>query len=216
MRNSGSPAYPNKGSLGFSLIEMLIAVAIVSAVMAVVMRGIIQMQQRSNTESTTVDVSQQTRDFIDQMVRDIHNVGYPPPQVVNGAPVCTDNAAVACGVISYTPTQIIYEGDLDGSGTVYRVYVQLQPGAGGTCPCILQRGAIRKSDALAGTAPTYFTEVNGVLNSGNGLGGATYAISLPGPGSYTSYGTADVFDAYDVGGGAVGTCTTIVGLLQHP
>jgi prepilin-type N-terminal cleavage/methylation domain-containing protein len=209
MRNSGSPAPTNKGSLGFSLIEMLIAVAIVSAVMAIVMRGIIQMQQRSNTESTAVDVSQQTRDFIDQMVRDIHNVGYPPPQVVNGAPVCTANAAVSCGVISYTPTQIIYEGDLDGSGTVYRVYVQLQPGAGGRCPCTLQRGAIRKSDALAGTAPTYFTEVNGVLNSGNGAGAATYAISLPGPGSYTSYGTADVFDAYDVAGGAVGTCTTI-------
>ena len=91
----------------------------------------------------------------------------------------TDNAAVSCGVISYTPTQIIYEGDLDGSGTVYRVYVQLQPGPGGTCPCTLQRGAVRKSDALAGTVPTYFTEVNGVLNSGNGLGGATYAISLP-------------------------------------
>jgi prepilin-type N-terminal cleavage/methylation domain-containing protein len=209
MRNSGSPAHTNKGSLGFSLIEMLIAVAIVSAVMAVVMRGIIQMQQRSNTESTTVDVSQQTRDFIDQMVRDIHNVGYPPPQGLNGAPVCTANAAVSCGVISYTPTQIIYEGDLDGSGTVYRVYVQLQVGPGGTCPCTLQRGAVRKSDALAGTVPTYFTEVNGVLNSGNGLGGATYAISLPGPGSYTSYGTADVFDAYDVAGGAVGTCTTI-------
>ena len=210
MRNSGSPAYPNKGSLGFSLIEMLIAVAIVSAVMAVVMRGIIQMQQRSNTESTTVDVSQQTRDFIDQMVRDIHNVGYPPPQVVTRpAPVCADNAAVSCGVISYSPTQIIYEGDLDGSGTVYRVYVQLQPGPGGTCPCTLQRGAVRKSDALAGTAPDLFHEVNGVLNSGNGLGGATYAISLPGPGSYTSYGTADVFDAYDVGGGLVGTCTTI-------
>jgi type II secretory pathway pseudopilin PulG len=211
MRNSGSPAYSNKHLLGFSLIEMLIAVAMVTAVMAVVMRGIIQMQQRSNTESTTVDVSQQTRDFIDQMVRDIHNVGYPPPQVVTSAVAagCSANVAIACGVISYSSTQIIYEGDLDGSGTVYRVYVQLQPGAGGKCPCVLQRGAIRKSDALSGTAPTYFTEVNGVLNSGNGLGGATYPISLPGPGSYTSYGTADVFDAYDVSGGAVGTCTTI-------
>jgi prepilin-type N-terminal cleavage/methylation domain-containing protein len=211
MRNSGSPIHSNKSSLGFSLLEMLIAVAVVSAVMAVVMRGIIQMQQRSNSESMTVDVSQQTRDFIDQMVRDIHNVGYPPPQVVTSAVAagCTANVAIACGVISYTPTQIIYEGDLDGSGTVYRVYVQLQPGAGGTCPCILQRGAIRKSDALAGTAPTYFTEVNGVLNSGNGAGTATYAVSLPGPGSYSSYGTADVFDAYDVSGTAVGTCATI-------
>jgi type II secretory pathway pseudopilin PulG len=188
---------------------MVVATAIVTSVLAVVMGSIMQIQQRSKSESTAVDVSQQTRDFIDQMVRDIHNVGYPPPQVVNGAPVCTGNAAIACGVISYSPTQIIYEGDLDGSGTIYRVYVQLQVGAGGTCPCTLQRGAIRKADALGGTAPTYFTEVKGVLNSGNGFGGATYTISLPGPGSYTSYGTADVFDAYDVGGGAVGTCTTI-------
>ncbi|MGH9503955.1 MAG: PilW family protein [Terriglobales bacterium] len=209
MRNSGSPTRSNKSSLGFSLIEMLIAVAMVSAVMAVVMRGIIQMQQRSSTETSTVDVSQQTRDFIDQMVRDVHNVGYPPPQVFNGAPACTGVATVACGVISYSPIQIIYEGDLDGSGTVYRVYVQLQVPAGGKCPCTLQRGAIRKSDALAGTLPTYFTEVNGVLNSGNGAGAATYPISLPGPGNYASYGTADVFDAYDVAGGAVGTCTTI-------
>jgi len=182
MRNFGSPTHSRTGSCGFSLIEMLIAVAIVSAVLAVVMGGILQMQQRSKTEGTTVDVSQQTRDFIDQMVRDIHNVGYPPPQVLSGAPACTGNSAVACGVISYSPTQIIYEGDLDGSGTVYRVYVQLQVGAGGNCPCTLQRGAIRKSDALAGTAPTYFTEVNGVLNSGNGFGAATYPISLAGSG----------------------------------
>jgi len=99
---------------------------------------------------------------------------------------------------------------LDGSGTVYQVYVQLQVGAGGTCPCILQRGAIRKSDALAGTAPTYFTEVNGVLNSGNGFGGATYLIGLPGPGSdnILRHGETCLMPT-DVSGGAVGTCTTI-------
>ena len=207
MENFGSPARPNTGSRGFSLIEMLVAVAIVAAVLGVVMNGIMQMQQRSKTESTKVDVSQQTRDFVDQMVRDIHNVGYPPPLVINGAPACAGSASIACGVISYTPTRIIYEGDLDGSGTVYQVTVQLQAGTGGTCPCTLQRGVVRKSDLPS--APTYFAEVDGVLNSGNGLGGATYPISLPGPGSYSSYGTADVFDAYDVSGGSVGTCTTI-------
>jgi len=182
-------------------------VAIVSAVLGIVMNGILRMQQRSKTESTKVDQSQQTRDFIDQMVRDIHNVGYPPPQVINGAPACAGSASIACGVVSYTPTRIIYEGDLDGSGIVYQVTVQLQAGTGGVCPCILQRGVVRKSDLPS--TPTYFAEVNGVLNSGNGLGGATYPISLPGPGSYSSYGTADIFGAYDVSGGAVGTCTTI-------
>ncbi len=106
MRNFGSAVRPNAGSRGFSLIEMLVAVAIVSAVLGIVMNGILRMQQRSKTESTKVDQSQQTRDFIDQMVRDIHNVGYPPPQVINGAPACAGSASIACGVVSYTPTRI--------------------------------------------------------------------------------------------------------------
>jgi prepilin-type N-terminal cleavage/methylation domain-containing protein len=198
---------------GFSLIEMLIAVAIVTAVIAVVVQGITKMQRRSFVEGSKIDTVQETRDFIDQMVRDIHNVGYPAPKVnpfpgANCNP--TDNANVACGLIYFSPTQIKYEADLDGSGTVYQVWVQLAVGPSGGCPCILQRGAITKAQVLAGTPPTYFTEVNGVLNSGDGTGNATYAISLAGSGSYTTYGTADVFASYDSNAtlNPVGTCTT--------
>src|SRR5437763_2538706 len=198
---------------GFSLIEMLIAVAIVTAVIAVVVQGITKMQRRSFVESSKVDTVQETRDFIDQMVRDIHNVGYPAPKVnpfpgANCNP--TDNANVACGLIYFSPTQIKYEADLDGSGTVYQVWVQLAVGPSGGCPCILQRGAITKAQVLAGTPPTYFTAVNGVLNSGNGAGAANYTISLPGTASYTTYGTADVFSSYDSTAtlNPVGTCTT--------
>jgi prepilin-type N-terminal cleavage/methylation domain-containing protein len=199
---------------GFSLIEMLIAVVIIMAVLGVVVQGIVKMQQRGSVESSKVDTVQETRDFIDQMVRDIHNVGYPPPKVnpsvganCNG----TDNANVACGLIYFSPTQIKYEADLDGSGTVYQVWVQIVAGSNGKCPCILQRGAVTKTAALGGTAPTYFTEVNGVLNSGDGTGNATYTISLPGSGSYSTYGTADVFSSLDSNGttlNPVGTCTT--------
>ena len=199
---------------GFSLIEMLIAVAIVTAVIAVVVQGITKMQRRSFVEGSKIDTVQETRDFIDQMVRDIHNVGYPAPKVnpfpgANCNP--TDNANVACGLIYFSPTQIKYEADLDGSGTVYQVWVQLAVGPSGGCPCILQRGAVTKAQVLAGTPPTYFTEVNGVLNSGDGTGNATYTISLPGSGSYTTYGTADVFSSLDSDGtilNPVGTCTS--------
>jgi len=198
---------------GFSLIEMLIAVAIVTAVIAVVVQGIVKMQQRSFVESSKVDTVQETRDFIDQMVRDIHNVGYPPPKVnPNPGANCTtvNNQNVACGLIYFSPTQIKYEADLDGSGTVYQVWVQLAAGPSGGCPCVLQRGAITKTLAMGGTNPTYFTEVNGVLNSGDGTGNATYTISLTGSGSYTTYGTADVFASYDSNAtlNPVGTCTT--------
>lgn len=189
---------------GFSLLEMMAAVAIIMIVIGVAVQSMIMMQTRSFAETSKVDTMQETRDFVDQMVRDIHDVGYPPPNIT-GATSCVNNANAACGVILFSPTQIKYEGDLDGSGTVYQVWLQLLVPASGHCPCILQRGAITKAQALANQSPTYFTEVNGVLNSGdgtnnNGSGASTYGVSLPGSGDYSSYTTSDVFDAYDTNG----------------
>lgn len=196
---------------GFSLIEMMIALALVTIVLAVVFEGIVQTQQRNFAETAKVDTVQETRDFVDQMVRDIHDVGYPPGRVITGNPNCVNNAAVSCGLISFSPTQIKYEGDLDGTGTVYQVWVQLAAGPNGNCPCILQRGLITKAAALGGNVPTYFTEVNGVLNSGNGAGVANFPVVLAGAGNYAAYSTADVFQAFDINANPVGTCdpTTI-------
>jgi type II secretory pathway pseudopilin PulG len=210
---------------GFSAIEMLIAIALLMAVMGVAVKAMQEMQQRSASESSKTDTAQETRDFIDQIVRDIHGAGYPPARAQSwGAgivPLCTNptgvlnpqgfwnNPAVACGVISYNHNQIIYEGDLDGTGTVSTVTVDIvpAPGGGGTCPCILRRGLQTKLLALAGTPLQYFTEVNGVLNSGNGAGGSIFGVTLPGPGNYNAYNSADIFDAYDVNGNPVAPCT---------
>jgi type II secretory pathway pseudopilin PulG len=184
-------------SQGFSLLEMMAAFGILMIVIGVAVRGMIMMQTRSFAETSKVDMVQETRDFVDQMVRDIHDVGYPPSRVKATNPNCATDEAVSCGLISFTPTRIQYEGDLDGTGTVYEVFMQLAVPASGKCPCTLQRGVISKHDWLAlGKTPDYYTEVNGVLNSGDGTGAATYAVSLPGGGSYSTYATADAFDAY--------------------
>jgi hypothetical protein len=158
---------------------------------------------------------QDTRDFIDQMVRDIHGVGFPPPRVtIQGAnPYCTNNqfngqvnAAVrmnpniACGITAFSTTNVVYEADLDGTGTVSVIFLNLVPGINtATCPCILQRGVVTKAAWVAnpGLVPQFFTTVNGVLNSGNGAGAATLPVVLSGPGNYLPYTTSDVFDAYD-------------------
>ena len=96
----------------------------------------------------------------------------------------------------------------DGTGTVYRVWMQLAVPASGSCPCIVRRGVLDKATVVANPAvlPTYYTEVNGILNSGDGAGGSTYGISLPGPGSYSTYANADVFQAYDLNAARVGAC----------
>lgn len=196
--------------LGFSLIEMLTAMFIISIVMAIAVRGMRDAQQRSTAESSKVDTVQETRDFIDQVVRDVHDVGYPSTKVLNKPLAsCVGNASIACGIIYFSSTQVQYEGDLDGSGTVSQVWLLIQPPQGSTtCPCVLQRGVITKAAAIGGSTPTYFTEVNGILNSGNGAGAATYAINLYGPTNYAAYGTADVFDAYQTDGAQfVGPCT---------
>jgi len=186
-----------RGLSGFSLLEMMVSLVILTAVLAVVVEGMIQMQQRNSSENSKVDTVQQTRDFVDQMSRDIHDVGYPPGRVVNNNPGCANNPSVSCGLIMFSPTQIRYEGDLDGTGTVYQVWMQLLVPASGNCPCTLQRGVLTKAAALGGAQPTYFAQVNGVLNSGNGTGGSLYPIGLPSSGAgYNAYASADVFDAY--------------------
>lgn len=209
---------------GFSAMEMLITLALLTIVLGVVVKGIIELQARNFNENGKVDAVQETRDFIDQMTRDIHGTGYPPPAVMNQAnPRCADglgnitaavrnNANVACGIVAFSTTSVQYEADLDGTGTVSVVYLQLVPPTGTTnCPCQLQRGTVTKAQWVANNAiiPAYFTTVNGILNSGNGAGAATYSLSMAGKGTYTSYGVADAFDAYDANSGLITTACSL-------
>ncbi len=215
-RNYSSPG--GKSQRGFSAIEMLITVVLLTVVLGVVVKGMTDMQRRSFSETSKMDTVQDTRDFIDQMVRDVHDVGYPPARAVgvvggapNATPYCTDplatgvvtaavrnNISIACGIVRYSPTSLVYEADLDGTGTVSVVFLSLVAN-GGNCPCILQRGVVSKQQWVLNNAivPQYFTTVNGVMNSGNGAGAATFPLVVPGTGNYAAYATADVFDAYD-------------------
>lgn len=219
---------------GFSAIEMLISVALLVIVLGVVVKGVMELQARNFAETGRVDAVQESRDFIDQMARDLHGTGYPSPAVTSsGYGQCADghgnltpvrsNVNVACGIVAFSPTSVQYEADLDGSGTVSVVFLQLVTPNGSTnCPCQLQRGTVTKAQWVANNniVPAYFTTVNGVLNSGdgtgttggipNGSGAPTYAISLSGPGTYTSYGNADVFTGYNAAAYPMTTACTLI------
>jgi type II secretory pathway pseudopilin PulG len=232
--NDDSRRCPVSHQLGFSAIEMLIAVALLMAVLGVVVKGMTDMQKRSFSESSKMDSVQDARDFIDQMVRDIHMTGYPPPRAtaIGGVtPYCTDangtgvpniamrdNPNVACGIVQFSPIKVIYEGDLDGSGTVSTVVLQLIVGNGGTCPCVLQRGVVTKQAWLANNPPLYFTTVNGVLNSGDGAAppASTFGVTLSGPGNYAAFSRADVFDAYVADGTPFPAVSCSLGEINTP
>ncbi len=152
---------------GFTLIELMVSVAILTVVVGVVVEGLTKLMQRNTIETTKVDLTQQSREFMDQIVNDIHQAGYPDLKTFDPAtkPLGYADPGVATpGLVNATPSSLQFEGDVDGTGTVSEVFIQLSP-LNGPCPCIIQRGAISKALWQGGALPSYYTEVTNVNNT---------------------------------------------------
>lgn len=204
---------------GFSLVELMIVLVVLTLVMGVVFQQMIQVQQRSRVEDTKLDMTQEGREFVDEMVRDLHQSGYPPARTFAPGVIAnnTDSRA-AVGIASISSTSITFEGDVNGDGNVDSVrYTLIADPANGTgqCPCLLQRSQVAKVNGTAPTAqPTnYSTEVQNVINSGlAGGGGPNGSLGMAGndPGSgltnnvvYGQWMGAPLFQAFDQNGNLV-------------
>jgi len=178
---------------GFSFLELIVSVTILTIVIGVAIDGIATFQARNATEVNNVADTQEARQFMDQILNDLRQTGYPAikmfdPATLTSSANCVLDNNVSCGIISLTSTAIQFEGDVDGSG-VSEVYIQLvQPGTTNVCttpPCTLQRGTVLKS---AGGTPAYYTEVDNVMNAsvftafdsgGNSIALPASAANLP-------------------------------------
>jgi prepilin-type N-terminal cleavage/methylation domain-containing protein len=170
---------------GFTIIELMFTVAILTVVVGVVVQGLTKLMQRNTIETTKVDLTQESREFMDQIVNDIHQAGYPDLKTFDPAtkPLGYADPGVATpGLVSATPSSLQFEGDVDGTGTVSEVFIQLSP-LNGPCPCIIQRGAISKLLWQQGNVPSYYTEVTNVNNTNifQGYDNAGNNIPLAGP-----------------------------------
>jgi prepilin-type N-terminal cleavage/methylation domain-containing protein len=161
---SSDHQYRNTGPRGgFSLIEMMLVLAILTIVIGVLTDGIMQIERKSASDVNKVDVAQESRQFMDQILRDLRQCGFPSLAMFDSSfiPTPTINSTyVAQGLLSFSSTAIQFEGDIDGSG-VSEVYVQVVTPASGTCPCTLQRGTVLKS--IGGT-PEYYTELDNLMS----------------------------------------------------
>ena len=177
----------NKSQAGFSLIEMMIVVAILIVVLGVVLRQVTVMQMRSRGEAVKLDMVQQARESLDQMVRDLHQAGYPSAYMYMSTVLTSptnNNTGYATGlvqVVSGNSAMHIFEGDVDGDGAVDSVrYRYVTSSAESThCPCI-ERSQVTKTAAnpLTGQNTAYHVLVENVATNGltftayNSAGGA--------------------------------------------
>jgi prepilin-type N-terminal cleavage/methylation domain-containing protein len=218
---------------GFTLIELLIVCAVLSIVLGAVFRGITTITQRSQSEQVKVDLTQAGREFVDEFERDLHQAGYPNCRIVTTAgglncPADTtqltvaSNPAVAAGLVYVSNTKIIFEGDIQGKGTVESLQYKLVDANGNnppaSCPCTLQRSETSKVAATpwGQPPPAFYQELQNVVNSGIPGGTNAYGGGAPITGN-TSWGTSNtayyaalttfkdypVFQAYDQFGNIV-------------
>jgi prepilin-type N-terminal cleavage/methylation domain-containing protein len=154
---------------GFSLVELMFSMFILLLVISVAFDQIRQLQKKAASESSRLDMSQEAREFIDQAVHDLHLAGYPNASMFAAAIPITD-PRVAAGIVSISPTQLVFEGDINNDGQVYSVqlvYVPSDP-ADANCPCIRRYVSVK----LAGIAPpsTNYVETEHVMPPGQGNG----------------------------------------------
>jgi prepilin-type N-terminal cleavage/methylation domain-containing protein len=161
----------NSPSMGYTLLELLIALAILATVTGAVFEQINAMQKKSSSEAMKVDMNQQAREFLDQTVRDLHMAGYPGASMYSNP--LLHPSQVAAGLVRVSPTEILLEGDVNNDGNVYSVdiiYVASDPNDP-TCPCI-RRSAQAKVDADSFSQPSNpnYTETQSVFPPGTGAG----------------------------------------------
>src|SRR5437763_8217350 len=105
---------------GFTLIEMLIVIAILATVTGGIFLQLNTAQQRINTEQTKVDNFDEARDFVDQFFRDINQIGYPNGHMVNflnpTLSTAQADSRVAVGLVRIDANSIWFEGDVNGTG----------------------------------------------------------------------------------------------------
>ena len=155
---------------GFSLLELLLVVLLLTIVVGALFSQIERAQVRYRVEDQKLDLTQQEREFIDQFTRDLHQAGFPT-MAVFGNQYDLTRKYTAAGVWSISDTELHMEGDVDGDGVVKSVVYSYFDGAGwagpgpNPCPC-LRRSATPKQDNTAPSAQpvgVYFTEVENII-----------------------------------------------------
>jgi prepilin-type N-terminal cleavage/methylation domain-containing protein len=194
---------------GFSLLEMLVVVAILTIVLTAVFTQIDTVQKRYSNEEQRIDITQGSREFFDQIVRDLHQKGWPNSKMYDSATLINpaiNDAKNAVGLVKFAADEIWFEGDIDGDGSVESVNYKLLPDSSGNCPCTLARSVVKKANATAPTAQSisYNTGLGDVVNSGGVYSISGYSHLASGSVTndtlYTAYKGAKVFTAYNSDG----------------
>ena len=144
---------------GFSLLELLIALAVFSFIVGGIFSNLTQSQTRYQFEQEVAEVQQTARNAADIMEREIKLAGFPIASYYDSALNWTsaNSERVAAGFITLGATNLVFEADLLEDGIVDRVEYRLN----GTT---LERSARDKTAGGGAPAAVYQTLATNVTS----------------------------------------------------
>ena len=154
-----------KRQAGFSMIEMLVACAITTIIMGAIFAQIIQGQKFSSSQAAKLDLFQESRQFMDQMSRDLRAAGYPNTRNFQADPVspAQNSPQEAVGLVLLDVGELRFESSIDGSGNVSVIrYKLVATGTG--CPCVVRSQTQKVEVDPLEQGESDQTEVQNVLN----------------------------------------------------
>jgi len=170
--------FPTARQRGFSLLELLLVIAILSLIVGAVFSQMGDAQQRLNAEEMKLGDFQEARDFVDQFFRDINQAGtpnirmYDPTVVANNFNVANqtsllNDSRLAVGLVSIDNNSITFEGSVNGAGSVQSITYKINGSGGTTCTLCLQRSQVDKANNTSPTAQgkDWGTEINDITNT---------------------------------------------------
>lgn len=147
-------------SFGFSLIELLVVLAIMGLCLSVVFTSLSESQKASAIARSENEMAQSLQDVLHIMTSEIRSIGLPPQSYYDlgylqnaGSP----KNLISHGLLEALPTSIKFEGDIDGDREVDYVSYYL---SGSSAPFALNRfaGAIHLDGSLPGGSPQKLSE----------------------------------------------------------
>ena len=137
---------------GFSLLELLIVLAVFSFIVGGIFSNLSQSQTRYQFEQEVAEVQQTARNAVDIMEREIKLAGFPIPSYYDSTLNWTsaNSERVAAGFITLGANNLVFEADLAEDGIVDRVEYRLN----GTT---LERSARDKTAGGGAPAAVYQT-----------------------------------------------------------
>src|SRR5437879_6854603 len=106
---------------GFMMVELLIVLAIFSAILGVVFASLSEGQHSSQISREEIEIHQNLQDVLSLMTSELRAAGFPPENFYDIAYLqnpSTNKNLVAQGLVLISPQEIKFQGDIDSDDTV--------------------------------------------------------------------------------------------------